>query len=430
MKRKTSLPILGLMLILGALLIVPSGAVGAQGPEPQGGADTLAALGTAFTYQGRLNDGGDLANGTYDFEFKLYDAASGGSQVGSTVTKNDVTVTDGLFTVELDFGSGAFNGDARWLEIGVRPGSSTGAYTTLTPRQSLTPTPYALGMGAVRIDANGNVGIGTTPSSDYKLYVEGENRGIYGLATEGESSDRPFGVVAGLVTDNSVLTGGGFRTDISTSLSDVESNDIGIELVVDAPGYAIRSDHTGIVYFGGDVGIGTGTPQDKLEVVDGNIRVTNGSFIDDGVTLNVPDYVFEEDYHLLSLDELRAYIAREKHLPNVPSIEDIREDGLNLSQFQMRLLEKTEELTLYTLLQQETLETRQQQIVELQQQNAELNTQMTTLEARLAALEGQPGASVAWPGGWSSVGLLVSGLLVGLVVVGRKRMLGQSPGGE
>ncbi len=154
MKRKTSLPILGLALILGTLLIVPFGAVGAQGPEPQGGAGTLAALGTpalsavegAFTYQGRLNDGGDLANGTYDFEFKLYSAASGGSQVGSTVTKDDVTVTDGLFTVELDFGSGVFTGDARWLEIGVRPGSSTGAYTTLTPRQALTPAPYALAL--------------------------------------------------------------------------------------------------------------------------------------------------------------------------------------------------------------------------------------------------------------------------------------------
>jgi hypothetical protein len=162
MKRKTSLPILGLVLILGALLIVPSGAVGAQGPEPQGGASTLAALGTpalsavegAFTYQGRLNDGGDLANGTYDFEFKLYKAASGGSQVGSTVTKGDVAVTDGLFTVELDFGSGIFDGDARWLEIGVRLGSSTGAYTTLTPRQALMPAPYALALPGLRTEPN------------------------------------------------------------------------------------------------------------------------------------------------------------------------------------------------------------------------------------------------------------------------------------
>jgi len=142
MKRKT-LPILGLALVLGALLVVPSGAVGAQGPKPQGGAGTMTALGTAFIYQGRLNDGGSPANGTYDFEFKLYDAATDGTLIG-TVPVDDRNVVDGLFEVELDFGSGAFNGDARWLEIGVRPGSSTGAHTALTPRQALTAAPYAL----------------------------------------------------------------------------------------------------------------------------------------------------------------------------------------------------------------------------------------------------------------------------------------------
>jgi hypothetical protein len=154
MKRKTLLSVLGLALLLGALIVVPSGAVTAQGPGPQGNAGIEAALGTAFTYQGRLDDGGSAANGTYDFEFKLYDAASGGSEVGSTVTKGDVAVTDGLFTVELDFGSGAFTGDARWLEIGVRAGSSTGAYTTLTPRQPLRPAPYALALPGLRTEPN------------------------------------------------------------------------------------------------------------------------------------------------------------------------------------------------------------------------------------------------------------------------------------
>lgn len=102
-----------------------------------------AALGTGFTYQGKLTDGGVPANGMYDLEFKLYDALSGGSPVGSTVTQGDVTVTAGLFTVQLDFGN-VFDGTALYLEIGVRPGVSTGAYTALTPRQSLTATPYAI----------------------------------------------------------------------------------------------------------------------------------------------------------------------------------------------------------------------------------------------------------------------------------------------
>ena len=102
-----------------------------------------APLGTAFTYQGRLTDGSGPANGTYDFEFRLYDAQSGGAQVGSILTQNDIPVTQGLFTVVLDFGTGRFIGDALWLEIGVRPGNS-GGFTPLTPRQALTSMPYAL----------------------------------------------------------------------------------------------------------------------------------------------------------------------------------------------------------------------------------------------------------------------------------------------
>ena len=103
-----------------------------------------APLGTAFTYQGRLTDNGSPANGAYDFIFTLYDAASGGSAVGSPVTLGDILVSQGQFTALLDFSSGIFTGDARWLQISVRPGGSTGAYTALIPRQALTPTPYAL----------------------------------------------------------------------------------------------------------------------------------------------------------------------------------------------------------------------------------------------------------------------------------------------
>ena len=99
---------------------------------------------TSFTYQGALNDGGNPANGTYDLQFKLYDALSGGSQIGSTVTVNVVTIANGLFKVTLDFGATAFPGADRFLEIGVRPGASTGAFTTLSPRQKTTSTPYAI----------------------------------------------------------------------------------------------------------------------------------------------------------------------------------------------------------------------------------------------------------------------------------------------
>ena len=87
-------------------------------------------VGTSFTYQGRLTDAGNPANGTYDLQIVLFDAAAGGAQVGPTLTRDDVVVTNGLFTVALDFGA-VFAGSKRWIELGVRPGASTGAYTAL-----------------------------------------------------------------------------------------------------------------------------------------------------------------------------------------------------------------------------------------------------------------------------------------------------------
>jgi len=117
---------------------------------------TLAAAsdqGTAFTYQGRLVVGGSPANGTYDFQFTLYNADNGGTNLG-TVTVDDVAVAGGVFTAALDFGEAAITGQARWLAIGVRPGASTGAYTALSPRQELRPSPHALALPALRTEQN------------------------------------------------------------------------------------------------------------------------------------------------------------------------------------------------------------------------------------------------------------------------------------
>jgi hypothetical protein len=101
-------------------------------------------IGTAFTYQGRLTDSDAPANGSYDLEFELFDASSGGIQIGDGILVGAVVVSDGLFTVSLDFGSAAFTGEERWLEIGVRPGGSAGPFTTLSPRQPVRPVPNAL----------------------------------------------------------------------------------------------------------------------------------------------------------------------------------------------------------------------------------------------------------------------------------------------
>jgi hypothetical protein len=102
----------------------------------------LHAQGTAFTYQGRLYDGGNPANGDYDLQFALYDASTNGNQVGSAMTNAATAVTNGLFTVTLDFG-GVFNGSNYWLQIAARTNGGS-AFTTLSPLQALTPVPYAV----------------------------------------------------------------------------------------------------------------------------------------------------------------------------------------------------------------------------------------------------------------------------------------------
>ena len=100
-----------------------------------------SAQGTAFTYQGRLNDGSSPASGTYALRFALYDAVSAGAQQGNLLTNAATSVSNGLFAVTLDFGN-QFTGAARWLEIAVRT-NGAGAFSTLAPRQPLTAVPYA-----------------------------------------------------------------------------------------------------------------------------------------------------------------------------------------------------------------------------------------------------------------------------------------------
>jgi hypothetical protein len=122
---------------------------------------TAFAQGTAFTYQGHLNSGTNPANGSYDLAFSLFNASTGGSSLAGPVTNTAVAVSDGLFTIMVDFGAGVFTGGSNWLNIGVRTNGS-GAFTSLTPRQQLTPTPYAI----FAESANAAGLIGNIPSGD------------------------------------------------------------------------------------------------------------------------------------------------------------------------------------------------------------------------------------------------------------------------
>ena len=97
---------------------------------------------TEFVYQGQLQNSSAAANGNFDFEFLLFDQLSGGAQVGSTLTQNGVPVTNGIFSVRLDFGSN-YPGAQRFLEIHVRQ-TGGGAFTPLMPRQPVSNTPYSV----------------------------------------------------------------------------------------------------------------------------------------------------------------------------------------------------------------------------------------------------------------------------------------------
>jgi hypothetical protein len=159
------------------------------------------AQGTAFTYQGRLNDSGVPANGKYDLRFTLYDALSVGSLVAGPVTNSPVTVTNGLFVVTLDFGAGVFTGPARWLEVGARSNAVVVDFTVLNPRQQLTPTPYAI--TAENVDGPVAAGqlTGTVPA--------GVLSGTYGGALTLNNPGNNFvGNGAGLVNVNALTLDG------------------------------------------------------------------------------------------------------------------------------------------------------------------------------------------------------------------------------
>jgi hypothetical protein len=186
-----------------AAALAPPRPIPAQEMSPAG--ESFAPVGSAFTYQGFLTQSGVPASGPWDFQFLLFDAAVGGVQIGSTVAVNDLTASAGVFTAAIDVGAAAFGGGARYLEIRVRPGASGGAYTTLPPRQPVTPAPMALALPNVYTDEAVNfVGVGRNfrisgnevfgirsvggPDNYGGMYVETSDASgwpFYGYATNG-----------------------------------------------------------------------------------------------------------------------------------------------------------------------------------------------------------------------------------------------------
>ena len=133
--------------------------------------------GTAFTYNGRLNNNGVPVNGAYELSFTLYDLDAGGNVVGGPLPPIAADVVNGLFTVRIDFGAGIFVGPPRWLNIEVRPVGDV-AFTALTPRQEVTSSPYAIRAataGTATDVANGSVVKSLNTLKDDVTLEAGEN---------------------------------------------------------------------------------------------------------------------------------------------------------------------------------------------------------------------------------------------------------------
>jgi hypothetical protein len=212
-------------LVISIALVPVATAFGSDsgGPQPLRTTEAAVALGSSFTYQGKLTDGGSPANGNYDLRLILYDAESGGAQVGSIVTKTNVAVVNGLFTVDLDFGTipaptatatttptvtgtptvtatptaapaiSVFNGDARWMEIAVRPGGTSGTFTVLSPRQPVSPVPYAFfakAAGGFSVPLNA-LGATTGNAGALDVTQSGTGIGIAGRRTSVDASAFP-----------------------------------------------------------------------------------------------------------------------------------------------------------------------------------------------------------------------------------------------
>lgn len=162
------------------------------------------AQGTAFTYQGQLANNGSPANGTYDLSFTLFTTNSSGVAIAGPVTNSAIAVSNGLFTVTIDFGLGACTGGSNWMEIAVSTNEAN-SFTTLAPRQQLTPVPYAITAGSI----TGPVPLTQLPTNlvtngSKSVNVSGIfNGSLYGSAT---AASLATNVVSGISITNAFIT--------------------------------------------------------------------------------------------------------------------------------------------------------------------------------------------------------------------------------
>ncbi len=176
---------------------------------------------TEFTYQGKLNDGGVAASGSYDLEFRLFETDGGGTPL-ATLQRLGVSVSNGVFTVSLDFGATHFTGADRFLEMAVRPAGS-GEFTTLSPRQRMTSIPYALKTAsAASADSLSGSCVGCVQDANIDSVSGGKVTGAVNFATSSS--------IAGNVTGTVQIANGGTGSatqnfvDLTTTQANIGGN--------------------------------------------------------------------------------------------------------------------------------------------------------------------------------------------------------------
>ena len=236
------------------------------------------AQGTAFTYQGKLNAGTNPATGLFDFQFALYNAATGGTQAGSTLTNTAVGVTNGLFTTTLDFGP-VFAGSPTWLAIGVRTNGAAG-FTGLDPLQELTPAPYAIsaesaeGIAGITVQLNANGApnlIGGSPANFAAAGVIGATIGGGG-GTNVPNPGKPFPLhYTNSVTGNFGTVGGGAdNTAVSgATVGGGEYNSASGQLATVGGGYGNSASGGFAVVGGGEANVASGDTSGDSTVAGG-----------------------------------------------------------------------------------------------------------------------------------------------------------------
>ena len=263
------------------------------------------AQSTAFTYQGELKSEGQPAAGLHDLRFKLFDAVSGGAQIGTTQCADNVVVTDGRFTTSIDFGPQFTSTASRFLEIEVRRDTglncaNTTGYTLLSPRQPVTPAPRAtaattanslsLPNGSsvlVNLTNTGLVGIGTNAPTS-QLHLNGVQDAFK------ISGNQPFMTLMDTNANNiRVLLQNESGRYFVVSEDALNGTNPGAFTMVDQHGRLSLGNYaptgpfevwvTGgqpglLVTYGGNIGLGTTTPTAKLDV-RGNVKLgANGEF--------------------------------------------------------------------------------------------------------------------------------------------------------